>query len=83
MPSLSHAHASLWCNDFHFAYVPVPAPIPRALLSQQDAPDSGPVVGFADLREKAADRSTLKLLSCSQLSLEKALFCAFLTCYYV
>lgn len=55
MPSLNHAHASLWCNDFHFGYVPVPVPIPRAQLSKQDGPDSGPVVGFADLSEKAAD----------------------------
>lgn len=49
MPALSHAHASLCCNDFQFGYVPVPDP--RAHLSNQDGPDSGPVVGFVELGE--------------------------------
>ena len=50
MPSLNHTHASLYCNDFQFGYVPVT--VPRAHLSKQDGPDSGLVVSFVDLGEK-------------------------------
>lgn len=50
MPSLSPTHATLYCNDFQFGYVPVS--VPRAYLSKQNGPDSGPVVGFVGLAEK-------------------------------
>lgn len=59
MPSLNHAHASLYCNDFQFGYVPVP--VPRAHLSKQDSPDSGPIVGFVDLGEKLQIRTETTL----------------------